>query len=584
MASPTQTFQLSDYFETKYHTSVSASAVQAYADSLAYIIAPEIEFTNPEQASFLVSENGHITFRNHLLMAESYNCTPETEGKARQKWEEFKGQAAKRLATENAKQKVSFPDLFRYCVFRNAEAVYHTESKDLLYWKLHFDIELPALDINHTQDSIETGHSFTSLSEAAAKVLAKLRKATLENEWVTAYIGANGYLVGLDFAHLVIESSHNLPILDLKEGWNPITNLVFLRDSITQAVVAMFVGLCGKVKASRLGVERKEEIISKEYEDYYAAIDVGNKEISFFIELFYNKKDTRITDKIGLLNNIWPASVKVPYRKIGDDIEFWTLFFHVKHTPIEVELKSTNPDTYEEEGTDIVRTTKPYGLLLTIHEGGNESGFTEKFVLRIDNDYWKKESTTYSHELGHAFFNSLDILDEYVKSDLVLLPKHIPMDIIKSKLIITGIQNEGTGQQKNPLNDGIDVDSHFDKMLNFMGKVPYKPKKESDGKVKPVMFRPNLGNSGLVWPEEVATASNGNSTNPVDYGYDGIPLMCYGTDNKREIWIFEYRELIRATLLYVNVFMKKVYDVSYKNYPVKKYFIKRRSRIVFWDA
>ncbi|MBX7243817.1 MAG: hypothetical protein K1X92_18900, partial [Bacteroidia bacterium] len=93
-------------------------------------------------------------------------------------------------------------------------------------------------------------------------------------------------------------------------------------------------------------------------------------------------------------------------------------------------------------------------------------------------------------------------------------------------------------------------------------------------------FKPDFGNNYQWWPE---VEFSKNPTNPQKYGYTGIPMMCYGDDEKKEIWIFEYQELIRQTLLYVEIFMQKVYNQDYKKFSIQKYYIKRRSRIVFWD-
>jgi hypothetical protein len=120
-------------------------------------------------------------------------------------------------------------------------------------------------------------------------------------------------------------------------------------------------------------------------------------------------------------------------------------------------------------------------------------------------------------------------------------------------------------------------------MIQYKGPAKYVPKIEEEGqwagKVKPVIFRPDFGDNDQTWP---TNSINGNSVNPLDYGYPHIPLMCYGQE-KRSIWLYEYRELIRATLLYLQIFMKTVYNVPYSNHPVKKYYLKRQSRIAFWN-
>jgi hypothetical protein len=609
--------QLSDIFQALVYRPVSPSLLQSMGDDLREILFPQ---SDPRHDSFSVSEAGHIAytaFRNDLY------CAPKSEQEALAAWEKYKQKTNERWQKAfpevlEGKPPI-FPDYLR--MLPNVEAHYTQDLQGrqaLDYWILTFQIELrvlrpkkgttllqaasvlqdytsPFTQVSDTEGSLRSLE--TPSAEALRKQAEKLSHAVLEGEYLRVQIGEHGWVVGMEYHHTLLhptpQPSDLYTLAPPKTGTQSVQKPAILANlvAVWRNKMAVPVDMLTRQAACREGVEVVESLNIKPFEDYYVSIDTEKAEMSFYITLFYNKLDDRIVTKIDKLKNIWTVK-KAYYKKdeTGKATE-WTLHFNLMWKSLAFPVKMVS-EYNGFEGIDYVRKKCGYGLLLSIRQDDKEdinedkNGLTEDFVLSIGRGCWEDENDmTFSHELGHVFFNALDVLDEYIKKDIASLPTHINKALIESKIIVNGLQNQGSAKMKNPLD--VKVEDHYMSMRNFMIPSVYTPKIETEGefagKVKPVSFRPNFGDDTQIWPD---ISNNGASTDSTDYGYSGPPLMSYTSAEKRNQrvrWNYEYRELIRATLLYLDTFMKIVYDTDYTKYPVKKYYLKRRSRIVFWD-
>lgn len=527
---------------------------------------------------FEVSDNGFITFRNYGLLrvipgASLILNEAGAIGAAKlwmKQFNEWRMGQREGFAGYPANAAANFPDFFhKRLEYRNAVPVYKEEGshKILHYWKVNYGL---------------------STAEGAA----------IADHTVTLHVrhSGGGLLVGLDYHALPLlgeteETESALPLTDeqLKK------NLIYRHDSSLQMYLPHLITETGVVPLTRLGVGvvRENGGGYLPFEDYFLSIDIEKKEMSFYLILYYNALDTRISNKISELKNLW-TSKRVPYNEdVNGKIVYWTLNFNLQWKTVEKEVSDVN-DFGQFEGLDIIHKEYPHAMFLSVRKGNDDinkdkDGLTEKFLMTMGRGAWTKEETVFSHELGHAFFNDLAVEDYNIINDIDLLPIEFDKQFIELKLIgHQGLQSQGTAKKANILNNGIVEANHYINMKHFLGPQKYILKIESKGEyentVKPVLFRPNFSDNSQYWPEDISP--NGNSILPKDYGYNGPPLLSYVKDEEmsknRCIWFYEYRELIRANLLYLEKYLKVVYNTDFQKQGIKKYYMKRCSRIFFW--
>ncbi|MFN0201021.1 MAG: hypothetical protein ACKVTZ_05845 [Bacteroidia bacterium] len=127
-------------------------------------------------------------------------------------------------------------ELFRYVHLRQAEPVYHQETKRLSHWKLHFAVELRVLvpirrDLRYPDIAPSAMQDDWDIPLEYLAFAQKVKTAPLERESVTVYVGSNGIVVGLDYNHLPLETSTETELWEVVQvEENPkLYNFVFAR-------------------------------------------------------------------------------------------------------------------------------------------------------------------------------------------------------------------------------------------------------------------------------------------------------------------------------------------------------------------
>ncbi|MBX7243201.1 MAG: hypothetical protein K1X92_15760 [Bacteroidia bacterium] len=280
--------------------------------------------------------------------------------------------------------------------------------------------------------------------------------------------------------------------------------------------------------------------------DYFAEIDVKNRSINLYLNIYYNKQDPKL--EINKLRNYWDFPEDGEKTKGSHLVEFtddygetsvtskWKLTFETKFIGydggivVESEEGNRGKVAYNYFLKEL-KVKKPDAFVL-FFDKGNQS-LTEDNTIRLTPDVFDSKSRTFTHELGHAWMNCLD--------SVVIDPMQI--DCVIGGIATTCLINKA---------------SHFNEIRSPLN--------------------PHFGET-IKWQPGWVYVDGGENI------FGGPPIMSYLYDaedeDNRVIWLLEYQEIIKR-LLYA-IYNTKLGNGTFSKesfYALEKMYLTRLHRRV----
>ena len=173
---------------------------------------------------FQASENGHFSYKDPSGFAHPFLRVPSNEAAVIAIWEKWSEKKNEQIERHFHKANYKIPPLFGGNLqLRSIEPVFAPldtssittalDSQYPQYWKLFFQIELPALELKRSsklwQDLKEGGKTLADYMEilrpeALETILKLTKKTVVQGESVTVYIGKQQDIIQMEYQHLPV--------------------------------------------------------------------------------------------------------------------------------------------------------------------------------------------------------------------------------------------------------------------------------------------------------------------------------------------------------------------------------------------
>ena len=210
---------LQDAFSAVYYSSIPPSLIAARAQELGFLL-----FGISGMKHFQASENGHFSYKDPSGFAHPFLRVPSNEAAVIAIWEKWSEKKNEQIERHFHKANYKIPPLFGGNLqLRSIEPVFAPldtssittalDSQYPQYWKLFFQIELPALELKRSsklwQDLKEGGKTLADYMEilrpeALETILKLTKKTVVQGESVTVYIGKQHDIIQMEYQHLPI--------------------------------------------------------------------------------------------------------------------------------------------------------------------------------------------------------------------------------------------------------------------------------------------------------------------------------------------------------------------------------------------